>query len=83
MNDDSHSNIVVLYNAHKDIKMGDYYPFYIPGVGTAFPEIGEMRESSAGKSTAKGGEPRIHYAMIQISNAAHLALNRHVRYSKI
>jgi hypothetical protein len=74
MADHSHSNVVVLHNAHKDPKMGDYYPLYIPGVGTRFPEIGEMHESAEGKSQAKGGEARIHYAMIQIYNAVHRAV---------
>ena len=61
----SHSNIVVLFDAHKDNKMGDYYSYYIPGVGTKFPEIGEMGELAEGKSQAVGGEARIHYAMIK------------------
>lgn len=74
--DNSHSNIVVLFKAHKDNKLGDYYPIYIPGVGTEFSKIGEMHESTEGKSMAKGGEPRIHYAMIQIYNAVHQAVHK-------
>ena len=74
MPDNSHSNIVVLFNAHKNTEQGDYYPFYIPGVGTAFKEIGEMHETSEGKAMAAGGEARIYYAMIQIFNAVHRAV---------
>ena len=75
MKDNSHSNIVVLHNTHKPyVRGGDYYPLYIPGVGTAFPKIGEMHESADGKSQAVGGEARIHYAMIQIYNAVHRAV---------
>lgn len=69
--DNSYSNIVVLYNTHKNKEQGDYYPYYIPGVGTPFPEIGELKESSQGKSMAAGGEDRILYAMIQVFNAVH------------
>ena len=39
--DNSYSNIVVLYNTHKNKEQGDYYPYYIPGVGTPCPQIGE------------------------------------------
>jgi len=63
-----HSNIVSLYDAHiKDDKT--HFAIYLPGVGTAFPEIGEMEESSSGKSFATGGEARIHWAMLQVYNA--------------
>ncbi len=63
-----HSNIVSLFDAHiKDFKT--HFAYYMPGVGTAFPEIGEEAESSSGKSFATGGEARIHYAMLQIYNA--------------
>ncbi len=63
-----HSNIVTLYEAHKDDK-DQYFRYYIPGVGTRFPEIGEMGEDSAGKTFGAGGEARIHYAMLQVFNA--------------
>jgi len=64
----SHSNIVSLYDAHKD-DQETHFAYYLPGVGTAFPEIGELEESSSGKSFATGGEARIHYAMLQVYNA--------------
>ena len=64
----SHSNIVSLYDVHlKDQKT--HFAYYLPGVGTPFEEIGEIEESSSGKSFAKGGEARIHWAMLQIYNA--------------
>jgi Uncharacterized alpha/beta hydrolase domain (DUF2235) len=64
-----HSNIVSLFDAHKDDKQ-EYFAYYIPGVGTPFPEIGENGEDPDGKTFGKGGEARIHYGMLQVYNAA-------------
>lgn len=63
-----HSNIVSLYDAHKNDKR-DHFAYYIPGVGTPFPEIGEHGEDPSGKAYAAGGEARIHFAMLQVFNA--------------
>jgi uncharacterized protein (DUF2235 family) len=64
-----HSNIVSLYDAHKnDLK--ENFAYYIPGVGTPFPEIGEQGEDKGGKGFSAGGEARIHYGMLQVYNAA-------------
>lgn len=65
----SHSNVVVLYDAFKDQPDDGCFSFYIPGVGTAFPEIGEKNESPDGKSKASGGDARINWALIQLLNA--------------
>lgn len=64
-----HSNIVSLYDAHKKDRK-DHFAYYIPGVGTPFPEIGEHGEDPSGKAYAAGGEARIHFAMLQVFNAA-------------
>jgi hypothetical protein len=64
-----HSNIVSLFDAHK-LDRSDHFAYYIPGVGTPFPEIGEHGEDPSGKAYAAGGEARIHYAMLQVFNAA-------------
>lgn len=71
----SHSNIAVLHDTFKSEASAGYFRFYIPGVGTKFPEIGEENETSDGKSLATGGEARIHHAMIQLYNAVHRAVN--------
>jgi len=68
-NQRSHTNVVVLFDACKDDPENGYYKFYVPGVGTAFPEIGEPGESDAGKAYGWGGESRIYWAMIQVLNA--------------
>lgn len=75
----SHSNIVVLHDAFRDDYQNGYFPFYVPGVGTPFPKIGESSESSSGKSMATGGEARLYWAMIQLYNA----VNRAVRTSNL
>jgi uncharacterized protein (DUF2235 family) len=66
--DNSQSNIVSLFNAHKPDR-SDNFRYYIPGVGTKFPEIGENSEDPSGKKYAAGGEARIHYAMLHVFNA--------------
>lgn len=70
----SHSNVVVLYDAFAD-KRQYHYRIYIPGVGTPFPEVGEITETSAGKALAKGGGARIYWGMIQTINAIHRSVN--------
>ncbi|MDF0604040.1 DUF2235 domain-containing protein [Neisseriaceae bacterium TC5R-5] len=65
-----HSNIVRLYDAHRD-DQNTHFKFYIPGVGTPFPEIGEMAESTNGKAFAEGGQARLLYALMQMYNAVH------------
>lgn len=76
-----HSNIVRLYEAHKDVdgegtvRANDCYSFYVPGVGTRFAEGNEYRESQDGKAMAKGGQARILFALLQIYNAIHHAFN--------
>ncbi|WP_411834245.1 T6SS phospholipase effector Tle1-like catalytic domain-containing protein [Pseudoxanthomonas mexicana] len=63
-----HSNIVSLYDAHPDD--GDTrFRYYIPGVGTPFRQVGEMAEDKDGKTFARGGEARIHWAMLLVYNA--------------
>ncbi|TVO67608.1 T6SS phospholipase effector Tle1-like catalytic domain-containing protein [Denitromonas ohlonensis] len=71
----SHSNVVVLHDAFRDERKEGYYAYYVPGVGTAFPEIGETTESSNGKSMATGGEARLYWAMIQLYNAVNWAIH--------
>ncbi|MCO4865949.1 DUF2235 domain-containing protein [Cupriavidus sp. WGlv3] len=72
----SHSNIVTLFNAHADDQV-EGFRYYMPGVGTKFPEIGENSESGGGKAFASGGEARIHWAMLQVFNALHRSLLNH------
>ena len=70
-----HSNVVVLYDAYRDDPGNGYFAYYIPGVGTPFPKIGEDTESPDGKSKATGGDARINWALIQVLNAMHQSIH--------
>lgn len=47
----------------------------MPGVGTPFPEIGEMDYSDGGLQYAAGGEGLINWALVQVASALSFALN--------
>jgi hypothetical protein len=49
---------------------GPYLPFYIPGVGTKFPEIGD-EGGMLGSAIAWDGEARIIWALTRLLNAPH------------
>lgn len=68
-----HSNVVRLYHTYLPKKVGTnaYYPYYIPGVGTPFPQIGDAG-GGLGSATSWGGEPRIIWALTRIFNAVHI-----------
>lgn len=46
-----------------------YYKYYLPGMGTPFPEISEPDFSLAGLTTALRGEDRINWALLRIIDA--------------
>lgn len=73
------SNISKLFHASlqgpKAQKSG-YYSYYMPGVGTAFPEIGELDYSEEGLKYATGGEDRINWALVSVADALHSALTK-------
>ena len=48
-----------------------FYAYYIPGVGTPFPQIGTYDYYSAGLQFAVGGEDRINWGLIQLCNTLH------------
>lgn len=72
--DGSYSNVSVLFDAFRSSEDLGYFRYYIPGLGTPFPEIGELNESDDGKSMAVGGDARVHFAMIQIYDSVHRAV---------
>ncbi len=63
------SNIARLYHAALEDNDSGYYRYYMPGVGTAFPEIGELDFSDNGLRFATGGEGRINWALLRIVDA--------------
>ena len=67
------SNVAKLYRAcaPDDLMANErgFYAFYIPGVGTPFPQIGTYDYYSSGLQFAVGGEDRINWGMVQLCNA--------------
>jgi len=46
-----------------------YYKYYIPGVGTPFPEVNDLDFSMMGLATATHGEDRINWGLLRIIDA--------------
>lgn len=72
------SNIAKLYHASiqdDEAMRSGYFSYYMPGVGTPFPEVGELDYSESGLQYATGGEDRINWALVQVASALSFALN--------
>ncbi|WP_294736533.1 DUF2235 domain-containing protein [uncultured Pseudomonas sp.] len=69
------TNIARLYHASLEQQETGYFSYYIPGVGTPFPEIGEMDFSTFGLAFANRGEDRINWGLLQIADALSFSLN--------
>lgn len=66
-----HSNVVRLYHAYPDqLTRGTarYYGFYVPGVGTPFPEINDGG-GALGTGMSWNGEPRLIWGITRMFNA--------------
>ncbi|MDB5973800.1 MAG: hypothetical protein JWR07_560 [Nevskia sp.] len=68
-----HSNVARLFDAYLDKNGDGYYPAYVPGVGTPFPEVGENGESGLGGGFAIGCEQRVLFGLCWVLNALHRA----------
>jgi hypothetical protein len=64
-----HSNVVKIFNTYPDRNDDGYFSYYIPGVGTPFPEIGDSGHALGGPF-AWNGENRILWAFTRLLNAA-------------
>jgi hypothetical protein len=73
------TNIARLYHASVDDPEHGYFRYYIPGVGTPFPEIGEMEYSTLGMAFAYRGEERINWGLLRIVDALSFTLNKNQR----
>src|SRR6476619_920266 len=58
----AHTNIARLFDAYLEQPQKGYFRGYIPGVGTAFPEIRERGESDIGSAFGIGCEKRVLFA---------------------
>ncbi len=66
------TNIAKLFHASyqgDEAESKGYFSYYMPGVGTPFPKIGELDYSTTGLIFASGGENRINWALMQIVDA--------------
>lgn len=70
-----HTNVVKLFQAFPDEPGKGYFPFYVPGVGTPFPEIGDRNTYYVGPNRgamgAERAEDRIIWAFTRLINAPH------------
>lgn len=71
----AHSNIARLYLAYPLEPVNGYYPIYIPGVGTPFPEIGEIKPETFGEAFGAGGDGRINFGLLHVFNSIHQAIS--------
>jgi len=69
-----HTNVARLFNVAIDKNDDCLFAFYIPGVGTPLPEIGETTYSQMGKAMAEGFNARCLWAFIRVLNAVYRAV---------
>lgn len=53
---------------------GQYFKYYMPGVGTPFTEVGDLNYSELGLATAAFGEERINWGLMVLIDALRRAL---------
>lgn len=66
-----HTNVARLFECYRDERERGFFPEYIPGVGTPFPEIGEYEKSARGAGFAIGCQARVIYGLLFLLNAIH------------
>lgn len=71
----THTNVARLFNASVLDPENGGFPFYIPGVGTPLPEIGEHVYTSMGKAMAKGFSARCVLGYVRLLNAVYSAIS--------
>ncbi|MDF3934268.1 T6SS phospholipase effector Tle1-like catalytic domain-containing protein [Pseudomonas citronellolis] len=55
---------------------GEYYKYYMPGVGTPFPEVGDLDYTPLGLAMARYGEERINWGLMMIIDALKRSLQQ-------
>jgi len=70
-----HTNVARLFDAYPDDSMEGYFPVYVPGLGTPFPQIGENEPAGFGDAGGEGGDGRINYGLLYLFNAVHQAIS--------
>ncbi|WP_321800306.1 DUF2235 domain-containing protein [Burkholderia sp. BCC1988] len=72
----AHTNVARLFNAAVDDSRNGIFKYYIPGVGTPFPQIHETGYSSMGKAMAAGFSARCVWGYTRVLNAVYTALGK-------
>lgn len=67
------SNVYRLWSAFPDLPEKGYFPAYVPGLGTPFPEIGEVKPAANGMGFGEGGEGRVLFGLLHVMNSLHRA----------
>lgn len=70
----AHTNVARLHAAAREEHTNGIYRYYIAGVGTALPEVGETEYSSIGKGFAVGYGRRCVWAYTRVLNAVYQAI---------
>ncbi|MEM5433039.1 DUF2235 domain-containing protein [Cupriavidus oxalaticus] len=70
----THTNVARLFNACPPRPLKGIYSYYIAGVGTPFPELGEATYDSWGKGFAAGFAKRCAWGYTRVLNAVHEAM---------
>ncbi|WP_350307455.1 T6SS phospholipase effector Tle1-like catalytic domain-containing protein [Photorhabdus viridis] len=55
---------------------GKYFKYYIPGVGTPFPEINDLDYTTLGLAAADRGEDRINWALLRLIDVLGFSLTQ-------
>ncbi|MGH8783496.1 MAG: T6SS phospholipase effector Tle1-like catalytic domain-containing protein [Cupriavidus necator] len=72
--DQSHTNVARLFTAAIDRHEQGTFAYYIAGVGTPFPELGEDTYSTSGKSFAAGFAKRCVWGYTRVLNALYQSI---------
>ncbi|SHK91652.1 Uncharacterized alpha/beta hydrolase domain [Paraburkholderia terricola] len=70
----SQTNVARLFDAAVDLPAQGMFAFYMPGVGTPFPQIGEADYSTMGKGFAAGYGMRVAWGYTRVLNAIYAAI---------
>ncbi len=73
------SNVARLFRAFPDDPFEGYFPVYVPGIGTQFPEIGEIEPATFGAAFGAGGDGRINFGLLHVINSVHRAISPSAR----
>jgi Uncharacterized alpha/beta hydrolase domain (DUF2235) len=69
------SNVARLFRSYPDNPQEGYFRMYVPGLGTPFPEIGEIEPSGLGAGFGSGGDGRINFGMLHVLNSMYAAIS--------